>query len=239
MFIYLENEYYDQYIYLIANAQSEHRKKISREKTNHVYYESHHILPTSMGGQGNRTNTNHPNIVLLTAQEHFDAHILLTKFTTGYDLLKMIRAAHFMSTSRENIKIDKYTFQFLRESFAKIQSEQRKDRTKYTWIHDEHGTHYCSTWDLIDLYPTIITVSEIRKVKNGWAKSHKGWRLVSTDTDHANTDKEEYEWKHNVHGTYVCSIRDLIEMFPELTVTYLRSTKLGYQKSHKGWKYIQ
>lgn len=44
------------------------------------YYEGHHIIPKSEGGEGRSYNFSHPNIVLLTAREHFIAHWLLSKF---------------------------------------------------------------------------------------------------------------------------------------------------------------
>lgn len=43
-----------------------------------IYYEGHHIVPKAKGGEGNSSRgLNHPNIVLLTAREHFLAHWLL------------------------------------------------------------------------------------------------------------------------------------------------------------------
>jgi hypothetical protein len=42
------------------------------------YFEGHHIIPKSKGGTGNSSRPkNNPNIVLLTAREHFLAHRLL------------------------------------------------------------------------------------------------------------------------------------------------------------------
>lgn len=45
-----------------------------RTKSSTTYYESHHILPKSLGGSNNKSN-----LVLLTSREHFVAHKLLTK----------------------------------------------------------------------------------------------------------------------------------------------------------------
>jgi hypothetical protein len=43
-----------------------------------AYFEGHHILPKAKGGTGTSTRgLNNPNIVLLTAREHFLAHWLL------------------------------------------------------------------------------------------------------------------------------------------------------------------
>lgn len=57
------------------------------------YFEKHHILPRSMGG-----NDSSENIVKLTAREHFFAHLLLAKIYGG----KMWAALSFMSRSKTN-----------------------------------------------------------------------------------------------------------------------------------------
>ncbi len=61
-------------------------------------HENHHIIPRSMGGSNEKSN-----IVALTYKEHFLAHWLLAKFTTGCDKIKMLRAISKMSqTSRKH-----------------------------------------------------------------------------------------------------------------------------------------
>lgn len=50
----------------------ESRLKLKRTKNDGIYYEKHHIVPKSLGG------SNSPkNLILLTAKEHFVAHLLL------------------------------------------------------------------------------------------------------------------------------------------------------------------
>lgn len=67
------------YHQLVHKAKSENRKKLKKSDPNYVYYEGHHILPRSLGGNGDTRDITHPNIVLLTAKEHFIAHLLLVK----------------------------------------------------------------------------------------------------------------------------------------------------------------
>jgi hypothetical protein len=58
---------------LMLKARSE-----NRVKNVGVYYEAHHIIPRCLGGGGKVSQrTKHPNIILLTAKEHFVAHKLL------------------------------------------------------------------------------------------------------------------------------------------------------------------
>jgi len=50
----------------------------NRFKGGEIYYEAHHIIPKCMGGEGKESQWKyHPNVVLLTAREHFICHKLL------------------------------------------------------------------------------------------------------------------------------------------------------------------
>jgi hypothetical protein len=53
-------------------------KNSNRYKGDGNYYEAHHIVPRCMGGEGKASQwRTHPNIILLTAKEHFVIHKLL------------------------------------------------------------------------------------------------------------------------------------------------------------------
>ena len=55
-------------------------KEENRKKGDGIYYEAHHIIPSSLGGEGySRQWKWHPNIVLLTSKEHYLCHLLLCK----------------------------------------------------------------------------------------------------------------------------------------------------------------
>jgi hypothetical protein len=56
------------------------------------YTEVHHVMPRSLGGSDDSSN-----LVRLTYREHFIAHWLLTKITTGGGLRKMQRALFAMT----------------------------------------------------------------------------------------------------------------------------------------------
>lgn len=72
------------YNQIIQRAREEQEQRIQNKKDGGHYYEGHHIIPECMGGEGraddwiriNRSNR-HPNIVGLTAKEHFLCHQLL------------------------------------------------------------------------------------------------------------------------------------------------------------------
>ena len=74
----------------------EKAKKENRSKGDGNYYEAHHIVPKCMGGEGkyNEWRT-HPNIILLTAKEHFVIHKLLCEIYP--DNNKLIHAIFYIS----------------------------------------------------------------------------------------------------------------------------------------------
>ncbi len=97
----LNNKYYNWYYNLINS-----RSKLKRSKKD-AYYESHHIIPKSCNGSNDKTN-----LVLLTAKEHFIAHLLLPKFTKGLDHEKMVRARWYMcNLSKYKNKINSRLFE--------------------------------------------------------------------------------------------------------------------------------
>lgn len=75
----IKNKYYNWYNVIVNHAKSQQRIKGTGE-----YYESHHIMPKSLGGDNSKDN-----LVLLTAKEHVVCHHLLTKCTEGTDRAKM------------------------------------------------------------------------------------------------------------------------------------------------------
>jgi hypothetical protein len=90
--MFLLNKYYNYYYNIINNAKS-------RTFGDGEYFEKHHILPRSMGGD----NSNN-NIVKLTPREHFICHLLLPKMTTGLYRYKMVHAIWQMSICDHNGK---------------------------------------------------------------------------------------------------------------------------------------
>ena len=65
--MFLENKYTKCYYKIIDRA-------LSREIDSKKYYEKHHIVPKSLGGDNSKSN-----LVYLSAKEHFVCHLLLTK----------------------------------------------------------------------------------------------------------------------------------------------------------------
>lgn len=81
-----QTKYERWYYSIISNAKCQ-----PRSKGVGVYYESHHIHPTALGGPDTEEN-----LVLLTAREHFICHWLLYKFCKGNAKYKMFHAWNMM-----------------------------------------------------------------------------------------------------------------------------------------------
>ena len=96
--IALKNKYTKWYIQLCR-----------RDPKSSGYVEEHHILPRSfkLGGLKDPAN-----LVILTAREHYVAHLLLTKMFDGQRQYKMLAAA-FMMASRTRMA-GSHTYQRLR-----------------------------------------------------------------------------------------------------------------------------
>ena len=92
--MFLSNKYAIWYHELIERAV-----KDARKRSDEIYLESHHIIPKSLGGSNEKTN-----LVLLTTREHFVAHRLLVKITSGENRRKMCFALYRLTHSGGNLK---------------------------------------------------------------------------------------------------------------------------------------
>lgn len=97
------------------------------------YVERHHIIPRCMGGTDDREN-----IVALTAEEHFIAHLLLMKIHPSEDKLALAIA---LMVRRKTHKKNKM-YGWLRKRFALAQSKlasSRENNTKGTiWVTENN-----------------------------------------------------------------------------------------------------
>lgn len=44
-----------------------------------------------------------------------------------------------------------------------------------------------------------------------------------------------FKWQHTTHGSYECSVWDLLKMFDNITKVGLRHVIYGFQTTHRGW----
>lgn len=120
--------YINIYNNIISKAKDEQRIKNSI-----VYYEAHHIVPLCMGGGGtNKQWKNHPNIVLLTAREHFLCHLLLSKMYPNNN--KIIYAFWMMCHVKNNSQNQRHIpsnrqYNEAKQLFIKIHSKKQPKGT--------------------------------------------------------------------------------------------------------------
>lgn len=112
--MFLDNKYTKIYFELIEN---------SKNRNLDCYFENHHIIPKSLGG-----NNKKENIVKLTAREHYIAHLLLTKMCIEKKhKQKMCAAFLYMSTVRNDHTKERYNsklYEYHRKGISKILSDQ-------------------------------------------------------------------------------------------------------------------
>jgi len=101
-------------------AKLQLKDRIERKKTGE-YYEGHHIVPKCLGGTGWPTQVNHPNIVLVTAREHFLCHWLLHEmYPNDYKLAKAFQ----MICSIKDKNQPRYTPSSRVIEYAKLKSSE-------------------------------------------------------------------------------------------------------------------
>lgn len=112
----LSNKYSRWYDELIAKARS--REPLTG------YVEKHHVIPRCMGGDNSKSN-----LVKLTCREHFLAHWLLTKFTTGQIRHKLLHAVATMGRSCAGRVVTSWQYERARRAMAEARSGRRASDT--------------------------------------------------------------------------------------------------------------
>jgi hypothetical protein len=94
-----------------------------------IYYEAHHIIPKCMGGEGKVTQwRTHPNIILLTAKEHFVVHKLLCEIYPDnqeliYTYWMFVNGSKKNKHSGNNYNIGSREYERTKIKFRIVQSE--------------------------------------------------------------------------------------------------------------------
>lgn len=97
--MFIDNKYYVWYKQLVS----------IKNRVLDCYTEKHHIIPRSLGGSNDKEN-----LVILTAREHFIAHLLLTKCTEGVFKQKMGYALWNMVNRDKGLRTNSKTYKTIR-----------------------------------------------------------------------------------------------------------------------------
>lgn len=222
--------YFKLYKNLIENAKF--------RETNNLnvlgeYYETHHIVPRSLGGSNDKTN-----LVALTAKEHYIAHHLLYhlyKNNTNYGFnSKMLQAwvcMCYVDNNGKRYKISSRTFNYVR----KLCSDAKRDMNIYNFVHKSGKKFSGTRLDLIihtngkinkDTINTIVT---IKKVSVDWC-------LVGYEPN-------DFYWKHyeleHLSGKIVSGF--YIDIKNEINITEYEIDLLArtIQPQIRGWRVLK
>jgi hypothetical protein len=193
MSIFIENKYTRWYYNIISNAQNQLRKKGTEE-----YYESHHIIPRSLGGSNEKCN-----LVLLTAKEHFLCHILLSKMCVGNFKYKMFHALWSMCHTEKGYKISSRFYQYIKENRThsettrkKISNHRRGKPSSFKGrLHTEESKKKMSESQTGKIRSDEVKkkMAEIKKGSIPWNKDKK--HSEETKTKMSNSSSKSRPWQ--------------------------------------------
>lgn len=167
-----ETKYTKWYFSIIQNAQLQPRKK-----NKDVYFERHHIVPRSLGGNNNKTN-----LVLLTAKEHYMCHLLLPKMCIdSRHRAKMVYAFMLLSKAgnkfNRNLKYTSRIYERIKTSYMSLISgpncymfglAKRKDiRKKISETRKRLGLSKDSNNPMFNKHHTDETKQKMSRLKQG------------------------------------------------------------------------
>jgi len=126
-------DYEKIYNSICSTAKNEIKTRFENKKAKLEYYEGHHITPKCLGGKGKSSEIHHPNIVLLTAKEHFICHRLLCEIYPGNKSLihafwKMVLGGDL---NQKRFKCSSKTYEYARKLQSKIMSTSQKGKSVY------------------------------------------------------------------------------------------------------------
>ena len=127
----LNNRYKKFYDELIETCKA--RKAIKTD-----FYEIHHIVPRSLGGDDSETN-----LVKLTPREHYHAHLLLSKIYLGAEQIKMVHALRMMSgLTRSKRVINSRQYNIAKTVIHRILQSAGKEYQEEKTLQDSILTEY-------------------------------------------------------------------------------------------------
>lgn len=217
--MFLDNKYYKWYKELTS--------KTDRELD--CYTEKHHIIPRSMGGLDTKEN-----LVVLTAREHYIAHLLLTKCVTKEFYGKMSSAYVMMATTKD--KNQKRIFNINSKLFEvrKVESINHKKEFK----HSEEAKKNISK-NLKGIPKQPFTDEHRNNISKGHM-GQKAWNkgLVGT---HKSSDKQKQAVSESSAGIVVCfdketliNTRVLKDIYHSNKSRYISHSSKEYKTKYKG-----
>lgn len=139
------------------NYSDHYNRLITRAKTRSlkVYSENHHVIPKCLGGTDENSN-----VVNLTPEEHYIAHLLLVKMYPNNH--KLLQAAMMMRANRPSNKL----YGWLRRKFSESCKKTRKG---------SGNTQYGTIWICNVLTKKNAKIKKTDCIPVGWVKGRSVW----------------------------------------------------------------
>jgi hypothetical protein len=195
-----------------------------------VYYEGHHIIPKCMGGFGKPYQWNHPNIVPLTAKEHFLVHLILVKLYPNNP--KLIRSLWGMcNQDRYNQRhiVSSSTYAKSRESFVESISgdnhfnKRPENRAKLKWTEERkikqsiiQKGHKMSEEGIKNIKKSWTAERKINHIKNNPANSDKAIQKRRASMIGSNNWNATKVAQYSIDGCFIKEYGSISEAIKEL-----------------------
>jgi len=165
--MFLENKYTKWYYEIIDRVKKEDRKKGMG-----VYYEEHHIIPSSIGGSDDKENK-----VMLTGREHYVCHSLLMRMCSNkHHMIKMafaFSAMNMINTSQDRCRSKQYNYN--KELLSECISAHYKEK----FARQDHHNKGLRSWakDLVwvnkdDVIKRVAPNDVDNYISEGWSLGH-------------------------------------------------------------------
>lgn len=202
--MFIINKYYVWYFRIINNAK---QRKLQKA----LYYERHHIIPRSLGG-----DNSYDNIATLTAREHFIVHLLLPKFLESKDHQYRLSWALARFCNKSKHAITSRQYDTIRSTLSELQRD-RKHRPE-----------------------SILKMRECKLGNKNPSYGKPGTRLgtKSPSTSAMNVVRKSKTWIVETPAGERLTIQRLRSFCQENNLNYMRMMEVagGRQRQHRGYK---
>lgn len=151
------------------------KERIKLKRSGKQYFEAHHIVPKSMGGEGGLQSYTHPNIVLLTAREHYIAHALLWLIHRNPPMAKAFWT--MFSVNSKKVVTSSRMFEALKKDIHNMWTpEKRKEVSDAVKLKENWTPEKREQWrkQSIDNYKKYLLKNNgIWKYKRVWTEEQK------------------------------------------------------------------
>ena len=189
------------------------------------YFEKHHIIPRSLGGDNSKKN-----LIKLTPEDHYFAHLLLAKIHGG----KMWKAIFLLSNRVSNMTSQRYMYGAAKRKFS-ASGNNNYNHTVFNWYNLDNGQQ------------EKLTIYQMHK-KHGMNRAH--WTSVVTGERNTLAGWTLYERKESHKRRYKGKVFDFVnrdgrrftgtqkDFCDKFNISYASGTRIcRYQSVTKcGWR---